>query len=395
MKPDVVKYDDATAVETAPAADADIKRKTLHIGDEGFKVVDAERGILEALVSVSNNTDSDGERFRPGAWKKWLRRRRPKGVHAHAWSQPTARCMEAEELMPGDDRLPSKFIKAGWGALRILGQYNLATQRGREAFSDIVFFGKDAEFSVGFRTHAWTDAAEDEQKEDPKFLHGWIEEAELYEWSDVLFGANPDTQILALKGARSDVVDWMAEMARKSGLKDADIDRAVLESRADDLIVRIATKGATTVEKCQTCSAELGEGSTKALQDSDNPELAPHCGPCVEKMAEYAAAVIDAKNDGAPVITINLNGADPSPELTEKLAAALAEEVERRRDARGIQTISDDTTPCAACATKEGELVVLDGAGFCESCTKIMREAADVATKQVAFPVNALAELNA
>lgn len=391
MTDQAVRYEDATDLLTSPIPEKEVKHKTLSLeAVTQVKVIDVENGIVEALVSCSNNTDSDGERFRPGAWGKWLKRRRPKGCHAHMWSQPVAKTLEAEELMPGDPRLPAKHRKNGWGGLRVVGQYNLATQRGRESFSDVVFFGKEAEFSVGFRAHRMTDATEAEAKEDPAF-RAWIEEAELYEWSDVLFGANPETQVLSrMKGARSAVVDWMADMARASGVKEAEINRDVLGTRADELIARLAKEANVddATEKCQVCEATLAE---KAEGD-----LAPFCADCVTLMAEYAAAT---KTDDGPTLTIKIDG-DMTPELAEKLAEQIAEEMQRARSAHTESGTLDESGehPCGGCAEKGKSLVVLDGVGYCETCTTEMRKAADDAINVkdlVAFPAAALAELNA
>jgi HK97 family phage prohead protease len=148
-----------------------------------------DSGQLEAIVAVLNNTDLDGEVMRPGFFSKSLATKLPKGVWAHNWSQPVAKTLEARELQPGDPLLP-EAVRSN-GAYYIKAQFNLETQRGREAFSDVKN-GLIDEFSVGyFTTKDYTDP----QTGNRNLLEGdWIE------WSPVLAGANPSTSVIGVKG---------------------------------------------------------------------------------------------------------------------------------------------------------------------------------------------------
>ena len=111
------------------------------------KVVDQPQGIIEAVVSVFGNVDSAGERILPGAFTQSLIQKPPKGVWMHQWDQPIAKTIEARELLPGDPLLPDEIRLLG--GLYIKGQFNLGTQRGRDAFSDVAF-GVVDEFSIGY-----------------------------------------------------------------------------------------------------------------------------------------------------------------------------------------------------------------------------------------------------
>ena len=121
----------------------------------------------------------------PGAFSKSLAKRTPKGVWAHDWSQPIAKTLEARETNEG---------------LVIRGQFNLDTQRGREAFSDIKF-GIIDEFSIGYRV--MKDSYDPEQKDIRQ-----LDELDLFEWSPVLVGMNPATELLTIK---SDVPATLAQ----------------------------------------------------------------------------------------------------------------------------------------------------------------------------------------
>lgn len=133
-----------------------------------------DNGIIEAYVSIFGNVDSDGDIIVRGAFLESLAKKLPKGVWSHNWDMPVAITLEAHE----DDK-----------GLYIKGQFNLETQRGKEAYSDLKF-GTIDEFSIGFRVLDWEydDAG-----------HRIIKKVRLYEWSPVLAGANPDTELIDIK----------------------------------------------------------------------------------------------------------------------------------------------------------------------------------------------------
>lgn len=138
---------------------------------------DAQKGILKAYVSIFNNVDFGGDIIKQGAFAESLKSKLPKGVWAHNWDVPIAKTLVAREDEKG---------------LYIEAQFNLDTQRGREAYSDIKF-GIIDEFSIGFMI---LDREWDE--------HGnrIIKKAKLIEWSPVLAGMNPDTEVVDIKSTK-------------------------------------------------------------------------------------------------------------------------------------------------------------------------------------------------
>ena len=98
--------------------------------------------------------------------------------------------LDAKELLPGDPLLPAKL--ASLGGLYIKGQFNLETQRGKEAYSDLKF-GTIDEFSIGYYTTEWNY---DNSTGVRTLIKG-----ELYEWSPVLVGMNDETMLLSIKSA--------------------------------------------------------------------------------------------------------------------------------------------------------------------------------------------------
>ncbi len=134
-------------------------------------------GEICALVSCFNNVDMGNEKVMPGAFKNSLARKLPKGVWAHQWDKPIAKTLEAYETDEG---------------LVIKAKFNLDTQTGREAFSNIKFYGVgEQEFSIGYSVVR--DSIE--EKSGVRELH----ELNLHEFSPVLVGMNPSTALLSVK----------------------------------------------------------------------------------------------------------------------------------------------------------------------------------------------------
>lgn len=120
-----------------------------------LKGVTEDEGIVEAVVSVYNNIDTVGDRIKHGAFAESLEKKLPKIVWMHDWTKPVGKTIEAAELQAGDERLPEEIRNLGGLMLRM--QYNLDTQRGRDAFSDIKG-GYIDEFSIGFSIDKESDA---------------------------------------------------------------------------------------------------------------------------------------------------------------------------------------------------------------------------------------------
>jgi len=114
----------------------------------------------------------------PGAFKTSLAKRLPVGCWAHQWDQPIAKTIEARETPEG---------------LVIKGQFNLRTQRGKEAWEDLKF-GLCNQFSIGYQV---TKDSRDPASKDVRQL----DEIDLWEWSPVLAPMNSDTRLLSIKNA--------------------------------------------------------------------------------------------------------------------------------------------------------------------------------------------------
>jgi HK97 family phage prohead protease len=147
-----------------------------------------EAGIVEAYVSVYDVVDSYNERVKFGAFADSLKQFLPKVLKGHDWNQNIGKTVEAVEVAAGDTSLPQE-IKY-YGGLFVRGDINLAKQIGQDTYSDLKGGYLD-EFSIGYSV--------DQIGVDRSTGIVDLIKVTLYEWSVVLFGANPATMLTGLK----------------------------------------------------------------------------------------------------------------------------------------------------------------------------------------------------
>ncbi|MEU4703366.1 2'-5' RNA ligase family protein [Nonomuraea dietziae] len=181
-----------------PRQTLQLERKAAGTAAAGV-VAAQDEGIVEALVSVTNVVDNAGDLIVPGAYAETLAQRTPKGLFSHDDKVWVARTEAVEELLPGDPRLLAMVAdRKDWprnaGALYVKARFNLATTAGREAFSNVKFFGGDQEWSIGYTVPKGgsTRGGDGVRR---------IKKLSLYEYSPVLFGANSQTLTLSVKSA--------------------------------------------------------------------------------------------------------------------------------------------------------------------------------------------------
>ena len=213
-------YHESKNAQSADIGENMLEHKT--VGVKGMNVVSADEGIVETIISVTGIVDNVKDRIMPGAYQKTLVKRKPKGVWSHDWDTPVSKTLDVKELMPGDSELPS-YMPDGdsWptnaGALKVKTQFNLETQRGREAYSDVVFFGDEQEWSIGYNVPLGG------AKVDSKSGVRDITMLELYEYSPVLFGAMPLARTTSVKDAQmaykqlmsGGAASWLSEANEK------------------------------------------------------------------------------------------------------------------------------------------------------------------------------------
>jgi HK97 family phage prohead protease len=158
---------------------------------QGQVNVDEAQGVVEAFVAGIGNKDSVGDIIVTGAFNDSLKRRKPRVVWGHNWNEPIGKVLEIYEVPKNDPRLPAKMKAAGIGGVYARVQFNLKSERGRQAFSDVAFFGEEQEWSIGYKT---LDA-----DFDPQMQANILKKVELYEVSPVLHGANQLTGTISIK----------------------------------------------------------------------------------------------------------------------------------------------------------------------------------------------------
>lgn len=182
----------ATALEER----TDFEMKSSLTGN--YSISEAE-GIVECFVAAIGNKDHVGDIILPGAFTESLKRRKPRVVWGHDWNHPIGKVLECYEVGPSDPRLPEKMRKAGVGGLYARVQFNLKSQQGMEAFHNIVFYGADQEWSIGYKTR--------EGEYDGRLQANLLKVLELFEMSPVLHGANSLTATISIKSAEAMMED--------------------------------------------------------------------------------------------------------------------------------------------------------------------------------------------
>ena len=160
-------------------------------GNSGNVNIDEAQGIVECFVAGIGNKDSVGDVVISGAFAKSLTHRKPRVVWGHSWNDPIGKVLEMYEVPVGDSRLPSKMRNAGIGGLYAKVQFNLNSEKGKEAFATVAFFGEEQEWSIGYKTI--------DSVFDPNLQANILKEVELYEVSPVLHGANQLTGTISIK----------------------------------------------------------------------------------------------------------------------------------------------------------------------------------------------------
>jgi hypothetical protein len=146
--------------QRAPGSPEDITYKVASRAVAGI-LTGSEDGVVEALVSVTGIPDEVDDVIVPGAYVPSLKVRTPKGVWSHDWDVWVSRTEGIAELMPGDGRIPELDRRGNpWpaeaGALWVKTRFNLGTVAGRDAYSNVLFFGDEVEWCVDEDTEILT-----------------------------------------------------------------------------------------------------------------------------------------------------------------------------------------------------------------------------------------------
>jgi len=175
------------------------------------KIINESEGLVEAFVNSMGKVDLDEEVIDIKAFDKSIEDGSVSVAWFHNQAEPIGKVISASSVFEGKDEDTGMDA----GKLKAVMQFNLETQRGREAFSDVKF-GSVSEWSVGFRAtdHDLEDLADGTKKRVIRDLD-WVEV------SPVMRGASPETETVGVKA--------VPDSEEKSDLDTVEVERIETE----------------------------------------------------------------------------------------------------------------------------------------------------------------------
>jgi HK97 family phage prohead protease len=213
----------------------------------GLIKLDELEGIVECFVSGIGNKDSVGDICATGAFAKSLQRRKPRVVWGHNWNDPIGKVLEIYEVPASDPRLPMKMKMAGIGGLYAKVQFNLQSEKGKEAFANVAFFGEEQEWSIGYKTLR--------AQFDENLQANVLYEVELYEVSPVLHGANQLTGTISVKSDEEKMHGMMpmsisaptSSEPRRDGIFDEGVSQRITGTQLAGIVAELSRRAAGPV----------------------------------------------------------------------------------------------------------------------------------------------------
>lgn len=153
------------------------------------KVINEAEGIVKAFVNSMGKVDLDDEVIDVKAFNKSIEDGGISVAWFHNQAEPVGKVISASAISEGTNERTGMDA----GKLEAVMQFNLETQRGKEAFSDVKFEAV-REWSVGFRA---TDHEIKDLADGGKYRV--ISDLDWVEVSPVMRGASPETQTVGVK----------------------------------------------------------------------------------------------------------------------------------------------------------------------------------------------------
>lgn len=230
-----------------------IEHKAASVGSGATPTADPHEFTI--IGSVTGVPDLVDDLIVPGAYAKTLARRTPKVIKDHDWKQRLGKVLSIEEYLPGDARLPKRTPRgAPWPAAAgaLVAKVRLFNSTaGQEAMERWREYGAEQEFSVGYVAKQAT--------KDPRTGLRHLEEMDLFELSDVLFGAMPMSGAIPEELATK-VWAGLAEEEALSTDVDAAVD-TVLEAKYDTSPVGEDGGRQNWVDRCFPADVLVASGS--------------------------------------------------------------------------------------------------------------------------------------
>ena len=291
-----------------------------------FKTIDDEKGSVEAVFSVYNTLDTDGDVVIPGAIKSGFKNNQVPMVFAHKWDQPIGKGV----IDTDDDKATFR------------GSFFMETEAGKEAYNLAKEMGDLQEWSFGFRINDYEVApfAKDGQDEvDVRYL----KDLEVFEVSPVLVGANRETYTLAIKSGEEAVYES----------DNLDEEKAALAKDIFD-------NPAEAMNRSKELSCEVGVHTT----EMDGKEVFMPC----KTHAEYEEAIKDDKKD--------LDSEDNTEEVLEESQEKVSEEESLPTGKRFSEEVKDVLAALESLIVRAKAIEVLrskDGRTLSERASSALR----------------------
>jgi HK97 family phage prohead protease len=153
-----------------------------------------ESGQVEAVFSLFNSLDSDGDVVVPGAVKSGFKNDQVPMVWSHKWDMPIGKGTIAQD----DDKAIFK------------GEFFMDTESGKEAYNLVKNMGDMQQWSFGYKVN---DSEFEKFKDSDGTTNArYLKDLTVYEVSPVLVGANQDTYTLAIK-SNTELLKEVAKVA--------------------------------------------------------------------------------------------------------------------------------------------------------------------------------------
>ena len=291
-----------------------------------FKTIDDEKGSVEAVFSVYNTLDTDGDVVIPGAIKSGFKNNQVPMVFAHKWDQPIGKGV----IDTDDDKATFR------------GSFFMETEAGKEAYNLAKEMGDLQEWSFGFRINDYEVApfAKDGQDEvDVRYL----KDLEVFEVSPVLVGANRETYTLAIKSGEEAVYESNNLEEEKAAL-------------AQDMF----DNPGEAMNRSKELSCEVGVHTT----EMDGKEVFMPC----KTHAEYEEAIKDDKKD--------LDSEDNTEEVLEESQEKVSEEESLPTGKRFSEEVKDVLAALESLIVRAKAIEVLrskDGRTLSERASSALR----------------------
>jgi len=164
-----------------------------------FKTIDSIlsndiEGKVEAVFSVFNTIDSDNDVVQPKSIRSGYGDKGVTMVWAHDWSKPIGRGKIIQ------DDVNAKFV----------GEFNMNTASGREAYETVKAMGDLQQWSFGFEvldSEIGTFTKDNGDSQEVRYL----KDLKVWEVSPVLVGANQETYTMAIKANKEKATKDMHE----------------------------------------------------------------------------------------------------------------------------------------------------------------------------------------